>query len=66
MDEFIITLREEMVFQWCRERGIPIAYAMAGGYTGGKMSRARLVDLHRLTINCAATAKREDFQSNLK
>jgi acetoin utilization deacetylase AcuC-like enzyme len=53
VDELIVTLREEMVFQWCGEREIPIAYAMAGGYTGGKMSRARLVDLHRLTINCA-------------
>jgi len=53
MDEFIITLREEMVFQWCGERGIPIAYALAGGYTGGKMTRERLVDLHRLTLSCA-------------
>ena len=50
IDELLITLREEMVFQWCRERGIPVAYAMAGGYTGGKMKRQRLVDLHRLTI----------------
>ena len=49
MDELIITLREEMVFQWCAERGIPIAYALAGGYTGGKMTTKRLVNLHRLT-----------------
>lgn len=55
IDDFLITLREEMVFQWCRERGIPVAYAMAGGYTGGKMTRQRLVDLHRLTIAAAAT-----------
>jgi acetoin utilization deacetylase AcuC-like enzyme len=54
VDEFIITLREEMVFQWCGERGIPIAFALAGGYTGGKMTRKRLVDLHRLTLSCAA------------
>ena len=53
MDEFIITLREEMVFQWCGERGIPIAYAMAGGYPGGKMSSDRLVNVHRLTLSCA-------------
>lgn len=50
IDDLLITLREEMVFQWCRERGIPVAYAMAGGYTGGKMKHQRLVDLHRLTI----------------
>jgi hypothetical protein len=42
-----------MVYQWCGERGIPIAYALAGGYTGGKMTRERLVDLHRMTLNCA-------------
>jgi acetoin utilization deacetylase AcuC-like enzyme len=53
MDEFILTLREEMVFQWCKERGTPIAYTMAGGYTGGKMSRRKLVDLHRLTLATA-------------
>jgi acetoin utilization deacetylase AcuC-like enzyme len=53
MDEFIITLREEMVFRWCNERGIPVAYALAGGYTGGKMTRKRLVGLHRVTV-CSA------------
>ena len=53
MDEFVITLREEMVVQWCNERSIPIAYTLAGGYTGGKMTRARLVNLHRLTISSA-------------
>ena len=57
VDEFIITLREEMVFQWCSERRIPIAYALAGGYTGGKMTCERLVDLHRLTIECGANVE---------
>ena len=37
IDELIITLREEMVFQWCEHRRIPVAYAMAGGYTGGSL-----------------------------
>ncbi len=58
IDELPITLREEMVFQWCQERGIPVAYTMAGGYTGGKMTRKRLVDLHRLTIAAASTTLR--------
>ena len=53
IDELIITLREEMVFQWCAQRGIPIAYAMAGGYKGGKMTPKRLVDLHRMTFSSA-------------
>lgn len=50
IDEFILTLREEMVFQWCAERGIPIAFGLAGGYVGGRLTRKRLVHLHRLTI----------------
>jgi acetoin utilization deacetylase AcuC-like enzyme len=53
MDELLLTLREEMVFQWCGERGIPIAYAMAGGYTGRKMTREKLVHLHRMTLSAA-------------
>jgi len=57
MDELILMLREEMVFQWCAERQIPIAYALAGGYTGGKMTRQRLVNLHRLTINSSGSVK---------
>ena len=58
IDELIITLREEMVFQWCAQRGIPIAYAMAGGYQGCKMTPKRLVDLHRMTLSCAPSASR--------
>jgi acetoin utilization deacetylase AcuC-like enzyme len=48
-----IAARESFVFQWCHERGIPVAYAMAGGYTG-KTTRERLVALHRCTIRAAA------------
>jgi hypothetical protein len=54
LDEFIITLREEMVFQWCAERRIPVAYCLAGGYIGKRMSQRKLVDLHRLTILSAS------------
>ena len=60
MDALLLTLREAMVFQWCRERAIPLAYAMAGGYTSDKLTRRRLVDLHRLTIAAAA----EVFEQN--
>lgn len=49
-DEFLITLREEMVFQWCAERRIPVAYCLAGGYKGKRLSQKKLIDLHRLTI----------------
>ena len=54
LDEFIITLREEMVFQWCAERRMPVAYCLAGGYIGKRMSQRKLVDLHRLTILSAS------------
>ena len=54
VDEFIITLREEMVFQWCAERRIPVAYCLAGGYIGKRMSQRKLIDLHRLTISGAS------------
>ena len=42
--------REEIVFQWANENGIPVAYVFAGGYQGGRLSEDELVDLHRITI----------------
>ena len=64
LDELLITLREEMVFQWCQERGIPVAYAMAGGYTGARMTRKRLVSLHRITITANIASDRIQATSN--
>ena len=64
MDDFLILLREEMVFQWCRARGIPIAYTLAGGYTGGKMTRKRLMDLHRLTVSSAGAMARAPLSAS--
>jgi acetoin utilization deacetylase AcuC-like enzyme len=52
----LIRAREELVFAWARERGVPIAFALAGGYTGVRMTREHLVTLHRLTIAAAAGA----------
>jgi hypothetical protein len=42
---------------WCRTRGIPIAFILAGGYLGPELERAGLVALHRLTLEaaCACT-----------
>ena len=54
IDSFILELREEMIFQWCSERHMPIAYCLAGGYIGKRMSQKSLVDLHRLTILSAS------------
>lgn len=47
-----IAARETIVFQWCHEKSVPIAYAMAGGYTG-QTTREELVALHRCTIRAA-------------
>jgi acetoin utilization deacetylase AcuC-like enzyme len=49
--------REGLVFRWCREQGLPVAFLMAGGYVRPpRMDEARLVELHRLTLTAAARA----------
>jgi acetoin utilization deacetylase AcuC-like enzyme len=53
-DAALLGAREQLVFEWCRRSGVPIAFVLAGGYTGGEMSNERLVALHRLTIEAAA------------
>lgn len=50
IDTRTLSAREAMVFSWCRGRGIPVAFALAGGYLGPRLDEARLVALHRLTI----------------
>jgi acetoin utilization deacetylase AcuC-like enzyme len=46
--------REIMVFDWALRRRIPVAFVLAGGYAGPKLSQEDLVLLHRLTIGAAA------------
>jgi acetoin utilization deacetylase AcuC-like enzyme len=46
--------REQIVFDWARKRRMPIAFVLAGGYTGQSLSKDELVKLHRLTIETAA------------
>ena len=48
--------RERLVFEWARDREVPIAFVLAGGYISGGLSRDELVGLHRLTIAAAALA----------
>ncbi|MEP7310493.1 MAG: hypothetical protein ABJA98_33735 [Acidobacteriota bacterium] len=54
MTREILAAREQMVFDWCRERELPIAFVLAGGYVGGRLDEEGLVDLHRLTLSAAA------------
>jgi acetoin utilization deacetylase AcuC-like enzyme len=50
----ILQERERMVFDWCRINGVPVAFVLAGGYTGGSLDQHMLVDLHRMTIEEAS------------
>jgi acetoin utilization deacetylase AcuC-like enzyme len=54
IDAAILAERERLVFAWCREQGIPVAFVLAGGYIGGRLTAAGLVALHRLTVATTA------------
>lgn len=55
--EEILRERERMVFGYYRAMGIPVAFALAGGYVGIGLSQKGLVDLHRVTIEAAVINK---------
>ncbi len=57
----VIRLRERMVFDWARARGIPVAFVLAGGYTGGDMWDERLTALHQMTVAAATQGKMPDI-----
>jgi acetoin utilization deacetylase AcuC-like enzyme len=54
IDGETLRAREEMVFQWFAERGISIAFVLAGGYIGHRLLRDELVSLHRMTIEASS------------
>jgi acetoin utilization deacetylase AcuC-like enzyme len=45
--------REKAVYDWASALNLPIAFVLAGGYTGS-IDMNELVDLHRLTLTAAA------------
>ena len=49
----VLAARERIVFQWCRDRGVPVAFVLAGGYLGPGLDERGLTDLHRLTVSAA-------------
>jgi acetoin utilization deacetylase AcuC-like enzyme len=53
----MLARREEMVFAWRRRLDIPMAFVLAGGYVGGTLDQAGLVDLHRLTLGAASASE---------
>lgn len=58
MTREILEERERLVFDWCHERNLPVAFVIAGGYIGRRLGERGLTDLHRLTILNAAAAKK--------
>jgi acetoin utilization deacetylase AcuC-like enzyme len=50
----VLADRERMVFGWCRDRRMPVAFVLAGGYLGPDLDEDGLVRLHRLTLAAAA------------
>jgi len=52
----ILAKREHIVFEWCRRRALPVAFVLAGGYTGARLDKSELVDLHRLTLFASSIA----------
>lgn len=53
VDRAMLAQREQLVFAWCREQGIPVAFGVGGGYITSGFPRDELVDLHRLTLQAA-------------
>ena len=45
--------REQIVFEWAKSRKTPIAFVLAGGYSGSQLPQDELVRLHRMTIETA-------------
>jgi acetoin utilization deacetylase AcuC-like enzyme len=50
----VLAEREAMVFAWAAERGVPVAFVLAGGYVSSGFDAPALVALHRLTLAAAA------------
>jgi acetoin utilization deacetylase AcuC-like enzyme len=53
IDQAVLAGREALVFEWCRDQGIPVAFGLGGGYINAGFKRADLVELHRLTLHAA-------------
>ncbi len=45
--------REQLVFQWARAAGLPVAFVLAGGYLSPRLDRGGLIALHRQTVQSA-------------
>jgi acetoin utilization deacetylase AcuC-like enzyme len=59
----VIRERERMVFAWGRKHNVPIAFVLAGGYTGGAMWEERLSALHAMTVAAATGGEMPDIEA---
>ena len=50
----VIVEREQIVMDWCHHFGIPVAFALAGGYSGTERTMGEVADLHVHTLRAAA------------
>jgi acetoin utilization deacetylase AcuC-like enzyme len=50
----VLRSRDARVIDWAANMALPLAFVFAGGYVGGRMTKERLVGLHRQTIEVAA------------
>jgi acetoin utilization deacetylase AcuC-like enzyme len=57
-DRPMLAERERLVFSWCREQRIPVAFGLAGGYISAHLRKADLVNLHRITLAVAANGRK--------
>jgi acetoin utilization deacetylase AcuC-like enzyme len=64
IDDAVIAAREALVFDWCAEHGLAVAFVLAGGYVHGVetapgvqgIDAVGLVALHRTTIAAAGAS----------
>jgi len=54
IDTAMLAKREMIVFGWGMEHRVPIAFVLAGGYVGPRLTQEELVLLHRLTIEAGS------------
>ena len=52
INDHVLALRDELVFNWAAAKRLPIAFVLAGGYLTG-ITKEQLVDLHRQTVAAA-------------
>jgi acetoin utilization deacetylase AcuC-like enzyme len=63
IDRLLLEARERIVFDWCREFRIPLAFGVGGGNVSmPALTRSLLVGLHRLTVQAAVRAAAEYFR----